>query len=56
MSKDTNVRCDVESCVHNCSNICDLEELKISCSCDGCDCQSKKETICSSFSKRKYEE
>lgn len=53
MSKETNVRCDVESCQHNQCNCCDLEDLNISCTCDGWDCQTEKETICSSFQKKK---
>lgn len=52
MSKETNVRCDVESCQHNQCNCCDLEDLNISCTCDGWDCQTEKETICSSFQKK----
>ncbi len=55
MSKDTIVKCDVESCKHNSCNCCDLEKLNISCTCDGCDCNSKKETICSSFSRKEEE-
>lgn len=55
MSKDTKVKCDVESCKHNSCNCCDLEVLDISCTCPGCDCISKKETICKSFSKKEEE-
>jgi len=52
MSKDTKVKCDVESCKHNDCNCCNLDILDISCSGLGCNCQTKKETICQSFSKK----
>lgn len=52
MKKDTKVKCDVESCKHNDCNLCDLEVLDISCTCNGDSCSNKKETICKSFSKR----
>ena len=52
MKKETNVKCEVESCKHNHCNCCDLEVLDISCTCDGCDCQDEKETICRSFTKK----
>ena len=53
MSKNTKVKCDVESCKHNDCNSCNLEVLDISCSCDGINCHDKKETVCHSFSLRK---
>ena len=33
-------------------NCCNLEELDISCTCKGCDCTSKDETICKSFKEK----
>ena len=52
MKKDTKVKCDVENCKHNDCNLCALETLDISCTCNGCDCSNTKETICKSFVKR----
>ncbi len=52
MKKETKVLCDVENCKYNKESCCDLEVLDISCTCKGCDCNDKKETICKSFSKK----
>lgn len=49
MNKDTKVKCDVENCKYNSCNNCNLDELDISCTCAGCDCSTKTETICKSF-------
>lgn len=54
MKKETKVNCEVETCKHNESKYCDLEELEISCTCDNENCSDKKETICNNF--EKYEE
>lgn len=55
MSKETKVKCDVESCKHNDCHCCCLDKLDISCTCDGCNCNDKQETICKSFSKKEEE-
>ena len=52
MMKETNVKCNVENCKHNECNCCNLDELDISCTCKGCDCTSKDETICKSFKEK----
>ncbi len=53
MSKDgkQKIKCDVYSCKHNNKedNICDLEEIKVSCTCDNDDCDCNNDTICYSF-------
>lgn len=50
-SKNSKIKCDVSSCVHNnCDvNCCKLEEIKISCCCCGDEVNDKEETICSSY-------
>lgn len=55
MNKERTIKCDVESCTHNnCSNsCCELEEIKISCTCDNNKCKKSEETICQSFKKSK---
>ena len=45
MKKETKVNCEVESCKHNEEKKCSLEELDISCTCDGEDCEEIEETI-----------
>lgn len=55
MSKDTKVKCDVNSCKHNNCNCCDLDVLDITCTCDGEDCENKSETICGSFATKDEE-
>jgi len=49
MKRDTKVKCDVESCRHNDSKLCDLDVLDISCTCDNDNCHRWEETICGSF-------
>ena len=51
MKKETKVNCKVESCKHNEEKKCSLEELDISCTCDGEDCEEIEETICNNFEK-----
>ena len=54
MNKGT-IKCDVESCKHNnCENVCcELDEIKISCTCNNNCCKKTEETICQSFKKAK---
>ena len=54
MNKGT-IKCDVESCKHNnCENgCCELDEIKISCTCNYNCCKITEETICQSFKKAK---
>ncbi len=49
------IKCDVTSCKHNNDNdgCCELEEIKISCTCNNNCCQIKEETICQNFKKAK---
>ncbi len=53
MSKENNqkIKCDVHSCKHNNQddNLCDLEEIKVSCTCDNDDCDCSNDTVCYSF-------
>ena len=51
MKKITKVNCDVETCKHNDDKQCCLEELDISCTCDGEECEEIEETICNKFEK-----
>ena len=50
-----NIKCNVSNCKHNDNDkcVCKLDSIKVSCSCDGCDCTNKEETICESY-KEKY--
>lgn len=48
---NSSIKCDVETCKYNDNEEekCTLEEIKVSCTCDNCDCTNKDETICKSF-------
>lgn len=48
---NNSIKCDVESCKHNCKNYCDLNQIKVSCNCDT-KLADKSETICDSFNKK----
>ncbi len=50
-NSNDSIKCSVESCKHNnCEEgTCELEEIKVGCNCDGCDCTNEDETICQSF-------
>lgn len=52
MNKQTKVKCNVSNCKHNECDCCNLEKLDISCTCPGCDCTDKEETICKSFQEK----
>ena len=60
MSKDKNqkIKCDVDSCKFNNSEEqkCDLEEIKVSSTCDNNDCKCTEETICDSFEEKEDNE
>lgn len=51
MSKNQKINCDVVSCKYQNTdkNVCELEEIKVSCICDNDDCTDCTETICDSF-------
>lgn len=48
------IKCDVENCMHNdnSENLCELNEIDVSCTCEKCQCNNKKETICNSFKEK----
>lgn len=50
-SKNNNIKCDVESCKYNnCTdNICELESIKVTCTCNNDECDCSENTICDSF-------
>lgn len=50
MKKNNHIKCEVLSCRYNCENCCSLDEIKVSCDCDGAKA-SKDQTICDSFKK-----
>ena len=52
MNNNTIVKCDVDSCKHNKLHNCSLDTLNISCTCNGHNCEQKKETICNNFTQR----
>ncbi len=52
-NKNKCIKCSVENCKHNNENYCDLDEIKVDSTCDGCDCADKCETICDSFKEKK---
>lgn len=46
-----NIKCDVESCKYNdCKDgICELDSIKVSCTCKNDECDCTESTICDSF-------
>lgn len=48
---NTKIKCDVESCEHNnCDEgYCELDEIKVGCTCDNDECEATEETVCESF-------
>lgn len=50
-----NIKCDVETCKHNnCEDgCCELNEIKVSCTCNNDSCSCTEETICENFKKEK---
>lgn len=53
MKTNNKIKCDVKSCNYNNTdkNICNLNTIKISCTCDNESCTDQIETICQSFEK-----
>ncbi len=54
MEKDNNkqvIKCDVHTCKYNNvdDDVCELDEIKVSCTCDNDDCDNTNDTICYSF-------
>ena len=50
MNNSTRVRCDVDNCIHNKDNQCNLDILNISSVRFG-ECVNKTETVCEMFKK-----
>ena len=48
------IKCDVESCKYNnCDDeCCELDSIKVSCTCDKDDCCECNETVCESFEEK----
>ena len=46
-----NIKCDVDTCKHNNKDeeCCELESVKISCTCNNDECECTEETVCQSF-------
>lgn len=54
MDKKQKIYCDVISCkFNNCNNICNLKEIKISCTGNKNNIINKANTICNSFIQEK---
>ena len=56
MNKQKNkkdIKCNVNTCVHNNTddNYCELDSISVSCACDNDECCDCSETICESFEK-----
>ena len=51
--KKDKIKCDVDTCTHNNSNdkCCELDSIKISCTCNNDECECLEETVCQSFEK-----
>ncbi len=51
MAKKQKIKCDVESCKHQNTEdeVCELNEIKVSCNCNNDECESNDETVCESF-------
>lgn len=45
------IKCDVDSCEHNNTDdkCCELDSIKISCTCNNDECECLEETVCQSF-------
>lgn len=50
-STNKKIKCDVNNCIYNNidDEICNLNEIKVSCNCSRDEATDKKETICDSF-------
>ena len=51
MAKKQKIKCDVESCKHQNTDekICELDEIKVSCTCNNDEYECNDETVCESF-------
>ncbi len=49
--KSKKINCNVDTCKHNNKDdeCCELESVKISCTCNNDECECTEETICQSF-------
>lgn len=56
--KKNKIKCDVKSCEHyDCADkSCELDDIKVSCTCAKDDCATKDETVCTNFKKKKDDE
>lgn len=45
------IKCDVDTCAYNDngSKCCELDSIKVSCTCNNDECECCEETICQSF-------
>ena len=52
------IKCDVHTCKYNNTDnhMCELDEVKISCTCDNDDCDNTNDTICYSFEESSLDE
>ncbi len=57
MKKNQKIKCDVTNCKYNNdkTSTCNLEEIQVSCNCNACDCETKRETICDDFQAKENE-
>lgn len=51
MAKKQKIKCDVDSCKHQNSDdkVCELDEIKVSCTCNNDECECNDKTVCESF-------
>ena len=51
MAKKQKIKCDVESCKHQNTDekMCELDEIKVSCTGNNDECECNDETVCESF-------
>ena len=57
MKKSQKIKCNVSNCKYNNTKNCEcnLDEIKVSCDCDACDCEHKDATVCESFDSKENE-
>ena len=48
---NSSIKCDAESCKHQNydKGECELEQIKVTCTCDNNECDCSNDTICDSF-------
>lgn len=51
MKKNQKIKCNVTNCKYNNTKNCEcnLDEIKVSCDCESCNCKHKSSTVCNSF-------